>query len=101
MSKNLGKKYKVGDWFITTGKKQGEQISFGKKIKDPIRIYRPGDKAIFQKGKRKYYCEVLGITETRTGYYIGSIATPSSNLNNKMSGKRWWLFSYMVKILQN
>lgn len=97
---NLGKRLPVGDWFVSTTKKQSKEVTYGTRF-TPFKVYKSGYKGVFEKGKRKYFCVVIGLMETRTGYYPASMSFPKENLSNKLEGKRWWMFSYIVEIIEN
>lgn len=96
--KKLGKSFKVGYVFATSSKKMlKKQIRF-KAVNWRYKqtVYRKGDRAFFIKGKRRYWCEVLGIIQTSTGIYCWAqmhIGLPP--------GPRWYQFTYAVKILEN
>jgi hypothetical protein len=55
----------------------------------------------FEHKKRKYLCFVEGIVETRTGLWRGSIWTGEHNLTGKISGRRWWQFTYLLTVIEN
>lgn len=106
MPANLGKRLKIGDTFKTTtktmtkdrGKWNGSRLN--KELNGRFITYevlRPKDKRYFTKGKRRYYCEVLGLVETKTGFYHWYHS--SSQWFQK--GQRWWQFTYLVKVLEN
>jgi len=69
--------------------------------KPGVCIYQAGYVGYFEKGKRKYLCKVEGVVETNTGLYKGSIWTGEHNLNGKISGRRWWQFTYLVTVIEN
>lgn len=102
---HLGKLLPVGDTFVTTTNrmsKDRERSGWNKDFTGPFISYevlRRGDRRHFMKGKRNYFCEVLAIVEMRTGYWPGSISTPQTHI--KITGKRFWQFSYLVKIIEN
>lgn len=106
---NLGKLLPVGYEFFTETKRMGKnrhgQSKLNKELNGTLITYevlRTGDKRFFIKGKRRYYCEVLGLAELRTGLHRGSIQTPANLYPPaRISGLRWWQFTYMVKILEN
>jgi hypothetical protein len=101
VAKNLGKRRKVGETFITTTKTMSKKRYSQTKRENTYEVLKQGEKRMFTKGKRQYYCEVLGMCEFRTGLYIGSIREPKHYINNRMHGMRWWQFSYLVLILEN
>jgi hypothetical protein len=84
----FGKRLKVGQTFLTTTPKLTKHSIYGPKYKR----YRDGDKDLFQKGKRKYYCEVICLAETKVGWYITAF---------DKRGPRYWQFTYLVRILNN
>lgn len=86
--KPFGKRLKAGQTFLTTTPKLIRNSVYGPKYKR----FRDGDKALFQKGKRKYYCEVVCLAETKVGWYITAF---------DQRGPRYWQFTYLVKILNN
>lgn len=98
----LGKLLKVGDTFETTTKrmsKPGAGTTYQATLGEKYEVLRPGDIRTFTKGKRNYVCEVQGMTELRTGVHW---FTPSKTKPRKVDRKyRWYMFTYMVKILQN
>lgn len=101
---NLGKKLKVGDAFKATTKTMTKDrhgnSRLNKELNGPLITYevlKPGTEQWFTKGKRRYYCEVLGLVETRTGIYHWF--HNSSQWFQK--GRRWWQFTYLVKVIQN
>lgn len=95
--KHLGKHRSVGEKFYTTTKQMFKHHWILGNTK--WEVLRQGDRRFFVKGKRTYYCEVLGLVETRTG--LAGIDEPEHSLNNRISGRRWWSFTYLVKILEN
>lgn len=97
MGKNLGKRLSVGDLFESAGNKHHKEELRNRWYRKRGRIYRKGDKDYFIKGKRRYFCEVLGISETRTGLYCWN----TSFLPGQYKGRRWWQFVYVVRILEN
>ena len=108
MGENLGKRLQVGDTFVTTTKKMDRDRSThqwndtftGPRI--TFEVLRQGEERFFTKGKRRYFCKVLGLVQTTVGLWPGSIdINPRNNGIKKVTGKRWWQFSYMVEILEN
>ncbi len=104
---NLGKLLHVGETFHTTtkrmDKKRHGQTKLNKEANGPLITYevlRIGDKRFFTKGKRRYYCIVLGLIETRTGLYTWD-AYHSEYMIQFRPILRWWQFTYLVKILEN
>lgn len=95
----LGKRLCVGERFETktklmTKNRHGSS-KLNKELTAPLNTFevlRAGDKKFFTKGKRRYFCEVVRLIETRTGVYVSSIET--TNL-------RYWQFTYLVKVLEN
>jgi hypothetical protein len=92
----LGKRLAVGETFLTTTKRMSKNRAGSTKWNadktGPLITYevlRPGDKRFFTKGKRRYYCEVVRLVETRTGKYC--LGTTN----------RWWMFTYLVKVIEN
>jgi hypothetical protein len=69
--------------------------------KPGIYVLRAGHVGYFEKGKRKYLCKVEGVVETNTGLWRGTIWTGEHNLNGKISGRRWWQFTYLVTVIEN
>lgn len=98
---NLGKLLPIGNTFYHTTKRMSHPRVHLGLIREKWEILRQGDRRMLTKGKRRYFCEILGLIETRTGYYRGSIWKPKDNLNNRISGRRWFIFTYLVKILEN
>lgn len=105
---NLGKLLHVGETFYTSTKRMDKRRSncrMNATFNGPLITYevlRTGDKRYFTKGKRRYFCEVQGMIELRTGFYLGSIYGPDGYFPpNCVRGNRWWHFTYLVKILEN
>lgn len=101
---NLGKCLHVGDTFKTTTKTMTKDrhgsSRLNKELSGPLITYevlKPGTRRHFTKGKRRYYCEVLGLIETRTGIY--NWYHESARWFQK--GRRWWQFTYLVEVLEN
>lgn len=96
---NLGKRLAVGQSFRTTTKTmnkfRGTSPVWPIKERVTYEVLKPGHRAYFTKGKRRYYCEVMALVELRTGYnnYLQG--------NEVWKGPRWWQFTYLVKILEN
>ena len=105
--KNLGKRLKVGETFITTTKRMSKDRDCCKMNKEcngkliTYEVLRQNDERFFVKGKRQYFCRVLGMVQMTVGFWPGSIAEPRFIRINKVSGKRFWQFSYLVQILEN
>lgn len=97
--RNLGMRRAVGQTFYHTTKRMTKHSY--QLIKSKWEILKQGDQRFLTNGKRRYFCEILGLVETRTGYYRGSIWEPKHNLNHKISGRRWYIFTYLVKIIEN
>jgi len=99
---NLGKLLKVGDTFETTTKrmsKPGAGTNYQASCGNKYEVLKPGDIRTFTKGKRNYVCEVQGMIELRTGVHW---FTPSKTIPKTVNrGYRWYMFTYVVKILQN
>lgn len=102
MKQNLGKLLKVEETFITISKKMIRR-GISRHSMPKYKIYKVGEKDFFTKGKRKYYCEVRAIVETRTGIYVTNFdsAWTKNFTNNCWRGPRWFQFSYLVVILEN
>lgn len=100
--KHLGKKLKVGEGFISVSK---QMMKGGAYPFTPLyKLYRKGDRDYFVKGKRRYYCEVKALVETRTGFRVRSFNrawTHDFNTRSSIEGGRYWQFSYLVQILEN
>lgn len=103
---NLGKRYKVGETFKTTTKTMTKDRGkwncsrLNKELNGRLITYevlRPKSKRHFTKGKRRYYCEVLGLVEMKTGIYHWY------HKSNEwfQKGQRWWQFTYLVRVLEN
>lgn len=99
MNERLGKHLKVGEAFISSSKKMVKKSSYS----THYRLYKIGEKDFFTKGKRRYFCEVRALVETRTGIYVTSKDTEWTNRfkSNAWRGPRWFQFSYLVVILEN
>jgi hypothetical protein len=103
-AKRLGKKLKIGDTFFSPTKRMIKKCYTD--LYGPfLKVLQPGDKMFFTKGKRRYYCAVIGIAETRTGVYAISASSSIRLIDGKPKGswhgRRWWQFTYLVKILEN
>lgn len=85
---NLGKKVAIGEWFLSTTKRQIK--------KDGLKILKPKHHGYFQLGKRRYFCEVIRLAETKTGVYMASVEPGTLK-----GGVRYWQFTYVVKIIEN
>lgn len=92
---NLGKRLAVGARFITITKRMDKERYSNTKRKVTYEILRPGTCRHFTKGKRRYYCRVVHLVEFRTGLYC-PMSGPGC-----WTGRRWYQFSYLVKILEN
>ena len=91
----LGKKLKVGDVFSTQTKKMlcGHMGNF--------KLRRTGDKAFVIKGKRRYWCEVVGLLETKIGW--GWITPDSGHQHYRLSDytlRKYYQLTYLVRILE-
>lgn len=100
--KNLGKLLKVGEGFLSRSKtmSKGGRYPFTPLYK----LYKVGDRDFFVKGKRKYFCEVKALQETRTGFRIRSfdpVWTHNFNTRSSIETTRYWQFTYLVQILEN
>lgn len=67
--------------------------------KSEFKIHRAGDKGFFVNKGRRYFCEVLGIIETKTGLCCTYMVDREGHIRN--AGPRWWQFTYRVKIIEN
>lgn len=96
----LGKRLKPGAVFESPSKKMDRNgyyyngYSGDKPVK--LKVRRKGDRDWFIKGKRRYFCEVKGISETRTGVHCWKDLA-----NDGTHGPRWWKFTYVVQVLKN
>jgi hypothetical protein len=103
MMERLGKRLAIGETFLTTTNRMSKNRTSATKWNEdktgPLCTYevlRPGDKRFFTKGKRRYYCQVIALVETRTGVY-----NPTAIADRLQPGPRWWIFTYLVRILEN
>lgn len=97
MTKHLGKKLIVGDIFQSVSKKHNREELKDRWYRKKGRLYRNGDKDYFIKGKRRYFCEVKGISQTSTGLHCWpDLVRPGMG-----KGPRWWQFTYVVQIIEN
>lgn len=99
----LGKRLAIGETFTTTTKRMSKNRCGSTKLNadktGPLITYevlRPGDKRFFTKGKRRYYCQVIALVETRTGVY-----NPTVIAERLQPGPRWWIFTYLVRVIEN
>lgn len=97
MGLNLGKRLNIGDLFESTSTRLHKEDLKDRWYRKKGRLYRKGDKDYFVKGKRRYYCEVLGISRTSTGLFCWN----TSFLPGQYKGPRWWQFTYVCKIIEN
>ena len=93
---NLGKKLNVGDLFRSTTKRQSKAPIEGMGWKAVLKVKRVGWEGYFQHGKRKYYGRIVRILETRIGVYYASICPTTYK-----GGNRYWMFTYLVKVIEN
>lgn len=100
---NLGKHLAVGETFETTtnrmAKSRQRLSTYDHNKHEKLRTYevlRPGEQRFFQKGKRRYFCQVLQLVEIRTGFNCFPIGGTSL-----YHAPRWWQFTYLVRILEN
>lgn len=96
-NRRLGKLLKVGDIFETTSKRHHKEELRDRWCRLKGRLYRKDDRDWFIKGKRRYYCEVLGISKTTTGLYCWTTAF----IDGAYRGPRYWQFTYVVRIIEN
>ncbi len=103
---NLGKKYKVGETFTTSTKRMDKRRNFNclkesqGKPASTYEVLKQGEIRMFEKGRRKYLCEVQGMVEYRTGLKTWSLK--EQVLNKRFTPHyRWWQFTYLVKIIEN
>lgn len=99
--KRLGKRLKVGETFISITKRMSKDRQLSCRVHSTYEVLKKGEQRFLVKGSRKYFCEVLGTVQMTTGFWLGSISEPRHHLDKKIHGKRWWMFSYLVKILEN
>lgn len=101
---------KPGDTFFTTTKrmtKDRHNNLWNAELNGPritYEVLRPGMRRYFEKGKRKYFCEVMGITDIKTGLYPGSIIKISKSWMAAPHLKRairYWQFTYLVMVVEN
>lgn len=86
----FGKRLKIGDTFLH----QSKRLCKGNRgwNTPAYKRYQNGDKDYFQKGKRKYYCEIVFLQETKVGWNV-------TTFDNR--GPRYWQFTYLVKVIEN
>ena len=105
MIAHLGKKLPVGDVFLSVGKPKSKLTTTDSQNKPELRPRKAGDKDYFTKGKRRYYCEVLAIVETRVRRIWFAPQNPSLNtpISSYLAGDytKTWQFTYLVRILEN
>lgn len=96
---NLGKRLNIGEAFISTSKQMIKNNSYSTQY----RLYKVGEKDFFTKGKRRYFCEVRALVETRTGIHVTSYDSDwtINFTSDAWKGPRWFQFSYLVVILEN
>jgi hypothetical protein len=98
----LGRRLKVGECFESTSKKMTLIVRW-RDIDDDKKslIHRKkGTKDFFQHKGRRYYCEVIGTVETRTGWYHGVWLYPERKAELDKHVK-WWQFVYLLQIIEN
>lgn len=99
--KKLGKRLKIGDVFESASKRMGK-YRYGHCLVMKEKVHKAGDRGYFVKGKRSYFCEVMGISQTTTGYFLWRDLAKDGELNKKKwAFARWWQFTYVVKIIEN
>ena len=99
MKEPVGHKLNVGEWFESQTKRMhaGERQSTGD---ETLRFYPAGTKMYFQHKNRRYYCEVMGCIEERTGWHYG--VWPDHPVGHQIDKRpQWWQFTYVVKVLEN
>lgn len=99
MKPHLGHKMKVGECFESQTKRMIKSVK-NWKGENTLTYRRPTTKDFFVKGGRRYYCEVIGCVERRSGWYHGVWLYPErrAELDKRV---RWWQFTYLVQILEN
>jgi hypothetical protein len=101
----LGKQLKVGETFRTTTKTmtkdRGKYNCNCYRIPTTYEVLRCGDRRFFTKGKRRYWCEVVALIETRTGFDCWPLGEQSVEKISLFRSTRWWQFTYLVRILEN
>lgn len=66
------------------------------------KLYKVGDKDYFTKGKRRYYCVVKALQETKTGFIVNSYDPVwTHDFTTSVRGPRYWQFTYLVQIIEN
>ena len=102
---NLGKRLKVGETFKVTTKTmtkdRGNTNCNCYRVPTTYEVLRPGDQRFFTKGKRRYWCEVLALIETRTGFTCWPMGHQPVKIQSLYRAPRWWQFTYLVRILEN
>lgn len=95
----LGKRLNIGEAFISTSKKMVKNSYYTSHYK----LYKVGEKDYFTKGKRRYFCEVRALVETRTGIHVTNYNTEWTRnfTSDAWKGPRWFQFSYLVVIREN
>lgn len=99
-NERLGKKLEIGQVFETPSRRMMKNTGYaGYHGERPVqlKVRKAGDRDFFIKGKRRYFCEVKGISETRTGVYCWAYAATQQS----SPGPRWWQFIYVVQIIEN
>lgn len=101
VAKRLGRKMKIGDIFESTSKRMKKNRWGHCRVTQEL-VRKRGDKDYFVKDNRRYFCEVLAISRTTTGYARWRDLAMNHEIDRqKWPFLRWWQFTYVVKILEN
>lgn len=97
------KKLKVGDVFVSVSRWALESKPLLPQIlkPEPYHQYREGHKEYFQKGNRRYYCEVIAIVGMATKWVYNYF--PNSNdvkYGHAELGVKQYQFTYLLKVLE-
>src|SRR5688572_24482735 len=101
-NKRLGRLRKPGECFDSVSNRmiKIELWSVPRGNEKPVfKIHRAGEYDFFVNKGRRYYCEVLGIVETKTGLCCKYLADKEGHTRN--AGPRWWQFTYRVRVIEN
>lgn len=97
----MGKKLVPGDCFLTTTKRMNTRkhsVTIYGVNHANFKVLRNGETSFFTKGKRRYYCEVVQLAKTETGFNIWSFGISSKSYQ---TGPRWYRFTYFVRVIKN
>lgn len=103
--KVMGRIRQVGDTVIAVTRKQWSDLPALYGPRKLLEVLRPGDELMIQKNGRRYRTRVLALVETRTGYNCSFSRQEITSLNAVegclLKSRRWYMFKYLVQIIEN